>query len=62
MGSAILALMYSRVEISIGFYYHSSGIDPGVESIASNTQVRLVEFVVLSPAERHVSKTLLDDT
>ena len=38
---------------------HGCGVDPGVEGIAGNPQVGLVELVRLGPAERTVAKTLL---
>ena len=38
---------------------HGCGVDPGVEGVASDPQVGLVELVRLGPAERTVAQALL---
>ena len=39
---------------------HRCGIDPGVQGVAGDSQVGLVELVRLGPAERTVAQTLLN--
>lgn len=39
--------------------YHGGGVNPRVERVARHAQVRLVELVVLGPAQRHVAQAFL---
>ena len=41
--------------------YLCHSFQPSIESVASHTQIRLVEFVFLGPAERGIAKSFLND-
>ena len=41
--------------------YHGHSVDPGIDGVASTAQIRFIELVLLGPAERSVTQTLLYD-
>ena len=59
--SVTFALPKSVATTGLSVTHLSDCIQPGVEGVTGDSQIRLAELVTLGPTERHVAKTFLND-
>ena len=61
MVKLLLFLVFDAYKVIWNLAYHGDCVNPDVEGVAGTAQVRLIELVLLGPAQRGIAKALLDD-